>query len=450
MKASSFATLISDIETIKPVDRFGLVMGTGGGLVEVSGLSPYASVGDLVTVKNRMAETTAEVLSVSKSKISILPEAGTHGISIGDTVRYAGSGHIYPDISWVGRTIDAYAKPLDGKPLKPGREGRSVLANPPPAARRKRLGPMLETGLTAFNTFLPLVQGQRIGLFAGSGVGKSTLLASLAKQVEADYVVIALVGERGREVREFIEDTLGEDGLKKAVVVAATSDQSPVLRRRAAWTAMSVAEYLRDQGGHVLLLMDSITRFCEAHREIATTTGETTALRGFPPSTPQALMGLCERAGPGAAGQGDITAVFSVLVAGSDMDEPVADMVRGVLDGHVILDRSIAERGRFPAIDILRSVSRCYDAATPQEVKPAISNARTLMAAYDQAEVMIQTGLYQQGTDPMIDRSINARAKFETFLSSSEDAGHVTIDEAREQLLTLLQTVNGPAHQKAT
>lgn len=416
---------------------------TGGGVVEVSGLSGFASVGDLVRVSTRKQEVMAEVLAVTKSKISVLPEAGTFGVTVGDAVQFIGSGHIYPDMSWVGRIIDGYANPLDGSPLSRGLEGRSVLANPPPAAKRNRLGGPLETGLAAFNTFLPLVRGQRIGLFAGSGVGKSTLLASLAKQVAADHVVIALVGERGREVRDFVEDTLGEDGLERSVVVAATSDQSPVARRRAAWTAMSVAEYLRDQGGHVLLLMDSVTRFCEAHREIATTTGEPASLRGFPPSTPQALMSLCERAGPGAGQCGDITAVFSVLVAGSDMDEPVADMVRGVLDGHIILDRSIAERGRFPAIDILRSVSRCFDKATPDEFRPVIAGARSLMSAYDQAEIMIQTGLYQPGSDVAVDKAIAARPKFESFLSSLEQDETRQISEHREMLNRMLVEIDG-------
>ena len=441
MQVSSFAPLISGIEAIEPIERFGLVTRTGSGLVNVAGLSSFASVGDLVMVTNRTDQMIAEVLAVSKSEISILPEAGTHGVSVGDTVRYLGSGHIFPDISWVGRIIDAYANPLDGRTLARGSEERSILAPPPAAAKRKRLGDMLETGNPALNTFLPLVRGQRTGLFAGSGVGKSTLLASLAKQVQTDFVVIALVGERGREVREFIEDTLGPDGLARSVVVAATSDQSPVSRRRAAWTAMSVAEYLRDQGGHVLLLMDSVTRFCEAHREIATTTGEAASLRGFPPSTPQALMGLCERAGPGNATQGDITAIFSVLVAGSDMDEPIADMVRGVLDGHIILDRAIAERGRFPAIDIIRSVSRCFDAATEQEFKTVVAGARALMAAYDQAEIMIQTGLYQSGSDPKIDQAIAARPKFESYLSMLEARDLSSIEEDRSRLTELLAEV---------
>lgn len=441
MSISNFAALTSQIESIPGVQRFGRVTRTNAGLVDVGGLSAFARVGDLTSIKTQSGAFLAEVLSVSKSRISILPEVGVQGVAIGDPVRYIGRGLIHPDPSWVGRVVDAYANPLDGKPLTRGLEGRSVLAGPPAATTRKRLGPMIETGIPALNTFLPLVRGQRVGLFAGSGVGKSTLLASLAKHVEADYIVIALIGERGREVREFIEDTLGEEGMKRSIVVAATSDQSSVARRRAAWTAMSIAEYLRDQGGHVLALFDSVTRFCEAHREVATASGEAASLRGFPPSASQTLMGLCERSGPGAEGQGDITAVFSVLVAGSDMEEPVADMTRGVLDGHIILDRSIAERGRFPAIDILKSVSRSYSKVTKPEFGNTLLEAKSLMAAYDQAEIMIQTGLYQNGSDAEVDLAIEARPKFERFLSSRAGDPPSTIDNDQAEVSELIASL---------
>ncbi len=417
VRVSSFAPLTGEISTMTSVSRFGLVAKTAAGLVHVTGLSSFARVGDLALLSTNDGEMIAEVVDVEKSTIQLLPEAGGTGVAVGDVVWHFGSGDIYPDVSWAGRIIDSYGKPLDGMPLARGPVAYPVRCGPPASSTRKRLGLPLETGIPALNTFLPLVRGQRIGLFAGSGVGKSTLLASLAQGVEADHIVIALVGERGREVREFIEDTLGESGLKRAVVVAATSDQSAVSRRRAAWTAMATAEYLRNQGSHVLLLVDSVTRFCEAHREIVATTGEAASLRGFPPSTTQALMELCERAGPGTDIQGDITAVFSVLVAGSDMDEPVADMVRGVLDGHIVLDRAIAERGRFPAIDILRSVSRSFVKALAPELKSTIKKAKLLMSSYDDAEVMIQTGLYQPGSDQIIDRAIKARPQFEGFLS---------------------------------
>jgi flagellum-specific ATP synthase len=271
-----------------------------------------------------------------------------------------------------------------------------------------------------FDTLLPLDRGQRIGLFAGSGVGKSSLLAKLARGVEADIVVIALIGERGRELREFTERVLGPDGMARSVVVTATSDQSPLVRRRCAWAAMAVAEHFRDKGLHVLLLADSITRFAEAHREVALAGGEDASLRGYPPSLAPAIMALAERAGPGPEGSGDITAVFSVLVAGSDMDEPVADILRGTIDGHVVLDRRIAERGRFPAIDLLRSVSRSLpEAATPEE-NILIAQTRRLLGTWDRAEMMIQAGLYARGSDPQIDLAVKVWPALDGFLA--EDA----------------------------
>ena len=256
-------------------------------------------------------------------------------------------------------------------------------------------------------------------------VGKSSLLGRFARGVTADVVVIALVGERGRELREFTERVLGPSGMARSVVVTATSDQSPLVRRMCALTAMAVAEHFRDKGLHVLLLVDSVTRFAEAHREVALAGGEDATLRGYPPSLTRAIMGLAERAGPGPEGAGDITAVFSVLVAGSDMEEPVADILRGVLDGHVILDRRIAERGRFPAIDLLRSVSRSLPEAATEKENALIGEARRLLGAYDRAELMIQAGLYAAGSDPVIDRAIKVWPLLDGFLAEAAPASGV-------------------------
>jgi flagellum-specific ATP synthase len=278
----------------------------------------------------------------------------------------------------------------------------------------------LQTSVAVFDTLLPLVRGQRIGLFAGSGVGKSTLLGKFARGVSTDVVVIALIGERGRELREFIERVLGPEGMRRAVVVTATSDQSALVRRRCAWAAMAVAEHFRDQGLHVLLLADSVTRFAEAHREVALAGGEEPSLRGYPPSVAPAIMAWAERAGPGPEMSGDITAIFSVLVAGSDMEETIADILRGVLDGHVVMDRKIAERGRFPAIDLLRSVSRSLPEAASDEENADIANARRLLGAYDRAELMIQAGLYAKGSDPLIDNAVRVWPALDGFLG--EDA----------------------------
>jgi len=335
-------------------------------------------------------------------------------------VRLMGPSQIAPDDAWIGRVIDPMGRALDGRPILRGARPRPLRGVPMNPTERRVLGARLETGLAVFNTLLPIVRGQRIGLFAGSGVGKSTLLAKLARGVHADVVVIALIGERGREVREFVDRVLGPEGMKRAVVVAATSDQSPLVRRRCAWTAMAVAEHFRDQGRHVLFLADSITRFAEAHREIALASGEGGSLRGFPPSTAHQITSLCERAGPGSGTAGDITGVFSVLVAGSDMEEPVADILRGVLDGHVVLDRKIAERGRFPAIDLLRSVSRALPGAASEAENTLIAAARQRLGAYDRSEMMIQAGLYTSGTDKALDAAIESWPKLDAFLAEDE------------------------------
>ena len=421
MPVTKLECLTAEIASLRPVYNVGRVVQVGSGTLTVIGLSDTASLGDQVKILRRGNDPMGgEVLQLSRHKIVILPDRSAEGVVIGDRVTLLGQAEIAPDESWIGRVIDPSGNPLDGRPLLRGIKSRPMRAAPPKATERHALGERLETGVAVFNTMLPIVRGQRIGMFAGSGVGKSTLLAKFARGVSADVVVIALVGERGREVREFVDTVLGPEGMKRAVVVAATSDQSPLVRRRCAWTAMAVAEHFRDQGLHVLLLADSITRFAEAHREVALASGEVASLRGYPPSTSHMIMSLCERAGPGAGDTGDITALFSVLVAGSDMDEPVADILRGVLDGHVVLDRKIAERGRFPAIDLLRSVSRSLpNAATPTE-NDLINKSRRLLGAYDQAELMIQAGLYTSGSDALIDEAIAVWPHLDAFLARDE------------------------------
>jgi len=340
--------------------------------------------------------------------------------------------------------VDPFGRPLDGRPLMRGSKARDLMRAPPPAVQRKPLGQRMATGLAALNTLLPIVRGQRVGLFAGSGVGKSSLLATLAKSMQADAVVVALIGERGREVNEFVAKALGPEGLARSVIVAATSDQSALVRRRCAWAAMTVAESLRDEGLNVLYLADSITRFAEAHREISAAMGEAPALRGYPPSVTPLITGLCERAGPGTEKQGDITGVFSVLVAGSDMDEPVADILRGVLDGHIVLNREIAERGRFPAIDISRSGSRSLpDAATPEQ-NALIGEARRLIGAYEQSEVMIKAGLYSEGADPLLDQAVRVWPELDAFLARLDPQG---IEHSFSRLqLVLRRSKSGPRH----
>ncbi|RBO51207.1 flagellum-specific ATP synthase FliI [Rhodovulum sp. BSW8] len=438
MPQNPFSSLIARISALTPVRTVGRVVAAGSGTVTVAGLSDSAGLGDLVEIRHgRGPRRRGEVLALAEGTVTVLPDGTPEGLSVGDRAILLGPGEIAPHSSWLGRVVDPFGQPLDGRPLMPGPAPRPLRAAPPPATERRPLGGRLGTGLAAFDTLLPIVRGQRIGLFAGSGVGKSSLLSKFARGVEADMAVIALVGERGREVGEFVSQILGPDGMARAVVVAATSDQSPMVRRRAAWAAMAVAEHFRDQGNHVLFLADSVTRFAEAHRELALAAHEPAALRGYPPSTAQAIMALAERAGPGVAGSGDITAVFSVLVAGSDMEEPVADILRGVLDGHIVLDRRIAERGRFPAIDLLRSVSRSLPRAATGDENALIARARRMLGAYDRAEMMIQAGLYAAGSDPEIDAAIAVWPALDAFLSEDAPGG---VAESFARLAGILET----------
>ncbi|MEL6169670.1 MAG: FliI/YscN family ATPase [Pseudomonadota bacterium] len=387
----------------------------------VSGLSRVACVGDRVSAYcERDPPKPGEIVGLEGELVRVVLEGSADGLSLGARMQLQGPTQLAPDDSWIGRVLDANGAPFDERPLRPGLVDRTLLAPAPSPINRRLLGPRLETGMSVFNTLLPLVRGQRLGLFAGSGVGKTTLVARFATNVQADVVVIALIGERGREVREFVERILGPDGLRRTVVVAATSDQPALVRRRCAWTAMTIAEHFRDQGRHVLFLADSVTRFAEAHREVAVAAGEGVPARGYPASTAGLVTALCERAGTGTDVQGDITAIFSVLVAGSDMDEPLADLVRGVLDGHVVLSREVAETGRYPAVDLVRSVSRSLpDAASPEEIA-LINETRKLLGAYEKAELMVRAGLYTPGADPITDRAVACWPALDAFAGRPE------------------------------
>ncbi len=411
-----FDGLLAQLDSVQVAAPLGRVAAVSGSTLRVTGLEDVARQGDRVMIAGKMA---GEVIAMDGAGLLVMADGVADGIALGAEVRHLGTAEIAPDDTWIGRIIDPYGQPLDGRPLFRGARSRPLRAHAPPAAQRRRMGARLSTGVAVFDTMLPLARGQRIGLFAGSGVGKSSLLAKFARGVDADVVVIALVGERGRELREFVERVLGPQGMARAVVVTATSDQSALVRRRCASAAMAVAEHFRDQGRHVLLLADSITRFAEAHREVALAAGEAASMRGFPPSVAHAIMSLAERAGPGPDGKlgGDITAVFTVLVAGSDMEEPIADILRGVLDGHVVMDRAIAERGRFPAVDLLRSISRSLPEAASVQENELIGMARQLLGAWDRSEMMIQAGLYAKGSDPMVDAAIAIWPKLDAFLA---------------------------------
>lgn len=401
----------------------------------MKGLSTRARVGDLVRFRGIDGrEGCAEIVSVTADLAIVAPFDPRISPAIGDIARLIADFQLRPSRKWIGRVVDAFGEPLDGKKLMKGDHPVSLRNDPPAASDRRKLNYRLSTKLAVLDTLLPIAKGQRLGVFAGSGVGKTSLLAQLAKNIEADCIVICLVGERGRELNEFIDVGLGPEGMARSVVVAATSDQSSLLKRRAAWTATSIAEYFRDQGQHVLLIVDSVTRFAEAHREVALMGGETPSLRAFPPSTSNMIASLTERAGAGGLGQGDITAIYSVLVAGADMEEPVADMTRGLLDGHIILDRSIAERGRFPAIDVRRSVSRSLPDIASEEENKLISETRKILNSYETSAPLIQTGLYNSGSDPTIDRAIELFPLIDEFVK----IGNSPDNESSFQLLSAI------------
>ena len=381
------------------------------------------ALGHQVRFFGKEKHLTGEVISVSEEIIHVVVEGDASALCVGDMVTHLGPFRIAPNESWIGRVIDPWGKPLDGIPLGQGEVEVPLNSVAPPATERRGLGPRLSTGLHALNTLLPIARGQRLGLFAGSGVGKSNLLGSLATNLEADVCVVALVGERGREVGAFVKHILGKRGMTKSVVVAATSDQPALTRRRAAFTAMAVAEHFRDAGRHVLLVLDSVTRLAEAHREISSAAGELPAMRGHPPSMVPLLASLAERAGPGAGAQGDITAIFSVLVAGTDMDEPVSDTLRGLLDGHVVLSRQIAERGRFPAVDLLRSVSRALPDAASDDQNHLIADVRRLLSLYEETEILVRSGLYQKGANSDVDRAVDLFPKLDSFCGQTGSGG---------------------------
>ncbi|MEP4194562.1 MAG: FliI/YscN family ATPase [Aliishimia sp.] len=420
MRAELIENLTQQISNLQAIKPMGRVVGTEGGRIAVSGLAKHAKLGGRVSIhRKNNSNIMGEIVQIDGFQITIMPDGNMAGLSLGSRVLQEAPLSVSPCNSWLGRIIASDGTALDGRPLLKGGTTRPLRNSPPAAADRRGFGPRLATGSLALNTVLPLVTGQRVGLFAGSGVGKSTLLATLVQNVNCDVVVVALIGERGRELRHFTQDVLGTEGMKKCVVVASTSDRSALERRRCAWTAMSIAEHFRDQGKSVLYIGDSITRFAEAHREIAAAAGELPVLRGHPPSTAHLITELCERAGPGVDGTGDITAVLSVLVQGSDMDEPIADILRGVLDGHIVLERAIAERGRYPAIDLLKSVSRSLPEAASSDENDIILKVRHAISLYEQSALMIRSGLYTEGTDPDLDLSVKLWPELDKFLGQS-------------------------------
>lgn len=425
--------------------RTGLVRQLQGLAIDAAG--PEAAVGELCRIQRRHAHLSrqdpgtllAEVVGLKPGQVTLMPYGSLQGISAGCEVQALGlesDFSVGPNL--LGRIIDGFGVPLDGLPPIQTQHRRPLKSKPHNPMLRPPISQVLETGIRSIDALLTIGKGQRVGIFAGSGVGKSTLLAMVAKQVSADVNVIALIGERGREVREFIEHQLGPEGLKRSVVVVATSDQPALARLRAAHAALTVAEYFREQGKDVLLTMDSITRYAMARREVGLSAGEPPTARGYTPSVFAELPELCERCGTHPSG-GSITALLTVLVEGDDLNEPVADSLRAILDGHIILSRQLAHRGQFPAIDPLRSASRLMtDLAKPEDRKLAAQTIQTL-ALLERNQQMVEIGAYVKGSNPELDLALGHSAQLHDWLRQSQGEGGIPRDESLKQLAAILR-----------
>ncbi|AIF81840.1 flagellum-specific ATP synthase [endosymbiont of Acanthamoeba sp. UWC8] len=413
--------IAEEVNNIPDVIIKGKVSGIKGLIISVRGLRKFASIGSRCEIFSSGGKiTSAEVVAINAQEILLMPFDDVTGISANDDVALkAAEQSVYPSLEWLGRVVNAFGEPIDGKgALKKGTTPYFLKRSPPPSQSRTRVGEKMNVGIRAINTFLSLCRGQRMGVFAGSGVGKSMMIAMLAKYAETDVKVIGLIGERGREVQEFIEDYLGEEGLARSIVVVATSDESVLLRRQAANLTLSLCEYFSDQGKEVLCMMDSVTRYAMALREIGLSVGEPPTAKGYTPGVFAELPRLLERAGPMLKGRGAITALFSVLVEGDDHNEPVADAVRGIIDGHIVLDRNIAAR-RYPAIDILKSVSRMIPKCNNEYENKLISKSRGLISTFEEMADMIRIGAYKKGSDPLVDEAIKYREGLENFLNQA-------------------------------
>ncbi len=408
--------------------------------VDVAGFRPQLAIGERLSVAGLAEEgLLAEVVSVGPASARAVVFGQTAAIAEGGQVEVQSRVGLHVGEGWRGRVIDPLGNPLDDKgPLQSGQRARPTRAAAPNAALRQRLGPPVSVGVRVIDAFCTMREGQRLGIFAASGIGKSTLLATMARAASFDTVVLALIGERGRELREFIEDDLGPEGLARSVVICATSDASAALRREAGYASLAVAEHFRDAGQRVLLLLDSVTRFALACREIGLAAGEPPATRGYPPSVFRELPALLERAGPGGPGTGSITALLTVLVEGDDHDEPIADAVRGILDGHVVLERRIAEAGRFPAVEVLRSLSRSVPGCLTIDQAGLVRRARRLLALRNEVVDLVRLGAYRNGIDAETDAALRLAPRIEAVLH-----------QARGEVSNLEQAFSGLAEALA-
>ncbi len=438
-RRAQMKALADQINELDGVEIYGRVVAVRGLMVEAAGPIHTMSVGARVMIETGTGrDIPCEVVGFSGANALLMPFGPLEGVRRGcRAVVTALAAAVRPSAAWLGRVINAMGEPIDGKgPLQQGPSPMPYRNSPPPAHSRKRVGAPLDLGVRALNTFLTCCRGQRLGIFAGSGVGKSVLLSMLARNVDADITVIGLIGERGREVQEFLQEDLGDDGLARSVVVVATSDEPALMRRQAAYLTLAIAEYFRDEDKDVLCLMDSVTRFAMAQREIGLSAGEPPTAKGYTPTVFTELPKLLERAGPGT-GTGTITGIFTVLVDGDDHNEPIADAVRGILDGHVVMQRSIAERGRFPAINILKSVSRTMPRSADPAYLPVIMRGRQVMATYADMEELIRLGAYRTGSSPEVDEAIRLHEPLEAFLRQAKDEKS-SLDVGYRQLTQIL------------
>lgn len=434
--------LTQQLQRIRLCRRLGRLTAIQGLVLEATGLD--VRLGELVDIVPARGGTSvvAEVVGLRSDYALLMPHGPVEGLCLDSEVVARGVPFEVPvGDALLGRVLDATCQPLDDKPLKQSLARKPRTTAPINPLHRSPIDTVMVTGVKAVDVFTPLGRGQRIGIFAGSGVGKSTLLGMLAKHANADVIVIALIGERGREVGDFIRDSLGPQGLKRAVVIAAAAEQPAVLRRQAAYTATVIAENFRKRGKHVLLIMDSITRFALAQREIGLATGESMGSRGYPPSVFALLPPLLERAGA-LNGQGSITGIYTVLVEGDDMNEPVSDHMRAILDGHIVLSRNVAARGHFPAIDVLHSISRLASVLHTPEQAAQASQISSALAAYTDKEDLITLGIYERGVNVLLDKTIELKPEIDRFLRQ-KPLEHVRAEESWQLVKTIAGKLAG-------
>jgi flagellum-specific ATP synthase len=405
-------------------------------------LGCQAAVGDRCEIAaSSGAPMEAEVVGFAADRLYLMPTGDVQGVKPGARVMpRAGAGHVRVGMELLGRVVDGGGEPLDGRGPIYTEDRTRLTGTPLNPLSRASIDRPLDVGVRAINSLLTVGRGQRIGLFAGSGVGKSVLLGMMARYTEADVIVVGLIGERGREVKDFIEKILGEEGRKRAVVVAAPADSTPLMRLHGAWRATAIAEYFRDQGSNVLLIMDSLTRFAQAQREIGLAIGEAPATKGYPPSVFARLPQLVERAGNGDTGQGSITAFYTVLTEGDDQQDPIADAARAILDGHIVLSRRIAEAGHYPAIDVEASISRVMHDIVPHAQMQQARHLKRVLATYEHNRDLVAIGAYRAGTDPRIDAAIAAQPAIMDFLRQ-DLAQRVTFTDSVAQLDRLVGAV---------